>query len=135
MSIVAELVADLSAEIDVVDSMVAGLPESDWYTTTPAVGWRVIDQIAHLSWTDEQARVAATDTAAFDDILKKAWENPTAFVDDGARGEAAKPPAQLLAEWRERRRALMDALLSHPPGDKLPWFGPPMSAASMATAR
>lgn len=135
MSIVAELVADLSAEIDVVDSMVADLPESGWLASTPAVGWRVIDQVAHLSWTDEQARVAATDAAAFDDILKTAWENPTTFVDDGAREEAAKPPAQLLAEWRTRRRALMDALLSHPPGEKLPWFGPPMSAASMATAR
>ena len=53
----AELVADLSAEIDVVDSMVADLPESGWFASTPAVGWRVIDQVAHLFWTftDEDA--------------------------------------------------------------------------------
>jgi uncharacterized protein (TIGR03084 family) len=135
VSIVAELVADLSAEIDVVDRMVADLPESSWATGTPAAGWTVADQVAHLSWTDQQARIAATDTAAFDEVLKKAWQNPATFVDDGTREEAAKPPAQLLGEWRDRRRSLMDALLSYPAGEKLPWFGPPMSAASMATAR
>jgi uncharacterized protein (TIGR03084 family) len=135
VSIVAGLVAELSAEIGVVDGMVAALPETDWATPTPAVGWTVADQIAHLSWTDDQARLAATDRAAFDDVLKKAWENPGNFVDDGARVEAVKPPEQLLREWRQRRSALMTALLAHPPGDKLPWFGPPMSAASMATAR
>lgn len=135
MSIVRTLVADLSAEIDVVDRLVADLPEEGWDTPTPAVGWTVRDQIAHLSWTDEQARIAATDTAAFDDILKVAWQNPTGFVDDGAREEAAKPTGLLLQQWRDRRRALADALIATPDGVKLPWFGPPMSAASMATAR
>jgi uncharacterized protein (TIGR03084 family) len=135
VSIVDELVADLSAEIDVVDKMVADLPESDWDCATPAAGWTVRDQIAHLSWTDEQALIAATDKAAFDEKLKVAWQNPTGFVDDGAREEAAKPTAQLLDEWRKRRGALADALIATPSGEKLPWFGPPMSAASMATAR
>lgn len=135
VSIVDELVTDLSAEIDVVDQLVADLTESGWNTPTPAAGWTVKDQIAHLSWTDEQARVAATDRVAFDDILKAAWQNPSGFVDDGAREEAAKPSAHLLGEWRERRVALMAALIATPSGEKLPWFGPPMSAASMATAR
>lgn len=130
-----ELVADLSAETEVVDRMVAELSESGWGTATPAVGWTVKDQIAHLSWTDEQARIAATDKAAFDDILKVAWQNPTGFVDDGARQEAAKSTEQLLDEWRKRRGALAEALIATPSGEKLPWFGPPMSAASMATAR
>jgi uncharacterized protein (TIGR03084 family) len=91
--------------------------------------------VAHLSWTDEQAGIAATNRAAFDEILKLAWRNPAGFVDDGTRVEAAKPTPQLLSEWRERRRTLTDALLAVPAGEKLPWFGPPMSAASMATAR
>ncbi|WP_207840435.1 TIGR03084 family metal-binding protein [Williamsia soli] len=135
MSIVDELVSDLSAETELVDRLVADLPESGWETPTPAAGWTVKDQIAHLSWTDEQARIAATDKVAFDDILKVAWQNPTGFVDDGAREEAAKPTGQLLDEWRQRRQALADALVATPSGEKLPWFGPPMSAASMATAR
>lgn len=135
MSIVDELVSDLSAETEVVDRLVADLTESGWKTATPAAGWTVKDQIAHLSWTDEQARIAATDKVAFDDIVKVAWQNPTGFVDDGAREEAGKPTGQLLDEWRKRRQALADALVATPSGEKLPWFGPPMSAASMATAR
>ena len=135
MSIVAELVADLSAETDVVDQMVAHLDENGWATPTPADGWAVKEQIAHLSWTDAQAIAAATDRAEFDRTLVKAWEDPEGFVDVAAREGARKPSAQLLDDWRQGRRALADALLAVPAGQKLPWFGPPMSAASMATAR
>jgi uncharacterized protein (TIGR03084 family) len=41
----------------------------------------------------------------------------------------------LLADWRATRSQLHDALLTVDEGRKLPWFGPPMSGASMATAR
>ena len=135
MSIVAELVADLSAETDVVDRMVSGLDENGWNTPTPADGWAIREQVAHLSWTDAQAFAAATDPAEFESTLKVAWQNPTGFVDVAAREEAQKPVSQVLDEWRQRRRALADALVAVPAGQKLPWFGPPMSAASMATAR
>ena len=43
--------------------------------------------------------------------------------------------ADLLTGWRIGRAALGRALTTVPEGRKLPWFGPPMSAASMATAR
>jgi uncharacterized protein (TIGR03084 family) len=42
-------------------------------------------------------------------------------------------PEDLLARWDAARAALADALRSA--DGKLPWFGPPMSPASMATAR
>ena len=54
---------------------------------------------------------------------------------DLAEELAATPPAQLLADWRTTRAGLHAALRSVPSGRKLLWFGPPMSAASMATAR
>src|SRR4029079_15659108 len=41
----------------------------------------------------------------------------------------------LLADWRHTRGRLHDELLTVADGRKLPWFGPPMSAMSMATAR
>jgi uncharacterized protein (TIGR03084 family) len=41
----------------------------------------------------------------------------------------------MLADWRATRGRLHEALLTVPDGRKLPWFGPPMSAPSMATAR
>jgi len=44
-------------------------------------------------------------------------------------------PEALLARWGTAREALGLALREYPEGQKIAWFGPPMSAASMATAR
>ena len=68
-------------------------------------------------------------------MLGAAAADPSGFVDRGAEDIAAAAPAELLADWRRTRGQLHDALLTVPEGRKLPWFGPPMSAASMATAR
>ncbi|MGB7167123.1 MAG: TIGR03084 family metal-binding protein, partial [Mycobacterium sp.] len=92
-------------------------------------------QIGHLLWTDRVALLAVTDEAAFADTLNTAAADPGGFVDTAADELAAVPPAELLADWRLTRAGLHDALLTVPDGRKLPWFGPPMSATSMATAR
>jgi uncharacterized protein (TIGR03084 family) len=56
-------------------------------------------------------------------------------VDKQALAGGAVPPVELLARWRAARPALANALRAYPAGEKLPWFGPPMSPTSMATAR
>jgi len=68
-------------------------------------------------------------------VLADAAKDPTGFVDAGAEELAALPPEQLSADWRQTRARLHEELLAVADGHKLPWFGPPMSAASMATAR
>ena len=131
----APMVADLRAESDDLDAIVAALPAPRWAEPTPAQGWTIAHQIAHLLWTDRIALTAVTDEAAFANLLEEASKNPTGFVDAGAEELAATPPAELLADWRTTRTRLHDELLTVADGRKLPWFGPPMSAASMATAR
>lgn len=135
MSDIAGIVADLSAESDDLDALVAFLSPQRWAEPTPAPGWTIAHQIAHLLWTDRVALVAATDPDGFAAIVAQAWQNPTGFVDAGAEELAALPPQEILAEWRSARGALHEALVQVPDGQKIPWFGPPMSAASMATAR
>ncbi|CCQ15311.1 putative uncharacterized protein [Rhodococcus sp. AW25M09] len=134
------LVDDLRGEGNDLDALVAELTPEQWAASTPAAGWTIAHQIAHLSWTDHVAErttsAAAGDSAAEADfavVLQGAWENPTGFVDDAAEGESRNP--ELLNDWRTRRRAMTDALTQVPSGTKITWFGPPMSAASMATAR
>lgn len=131
----APIVADLRAESDDLDALVAPLPAHRWADPTPAPGWTIAHQIGHLLWTDRVALTAVADEAGFAEVLRAAQAEPTGFVAAGAEELAALPPAGLLTDWRATRGRLHEALLAVPDGRKLPWFGPPMSAASMATAR
>ncbi len=129
------LLADLKAEGDQLWNAVAGLDESGWATPTPAVGWSVATQVAHLLWTDEVAVVAATDKDAWDALVLEAISDPTGYVDQQALEVARLSPEALLARWGKAREALPRALRAVPEGQRMPWFGPPMSPTSMATAR
>ncbi|MER6343616.1 TIGR03084 family metal-binding protein [Streptomyces sp. NPDC001595] len=126
---------DLRAEGDELDLLVAELGEERWALPTPAPGWTVAHQIAHLAWTDRSSLLAVTDEGGFQAMVEKALAAPDSFVDDGAEEGARLPAAELLASWREGRAALDRALRAAPAGARFPWYGPPMSAASMATAR
>ncbi len=130
-----QVLADLTAVGNRLDTLVADLPEEGWRTPTPAAGWDVATQVAHLAWTDEAALAAASDADAWDALVHDALAEPDGFVDRAALAAAAVPPAELLARWRAARTTLTGALRDVPRGEKLPWFGPPMSATSMATAR
>jgi uncharacterized protein (TIGR03084 family) len=131
----APVLADLEAECAEVDALVAGLPAEQWALATPAAGWTIAHQIAHLGWTDEVAATAVTDPSGFAAVLKDAMGDPYGFVDAAAEQRSTQPPKQLLAGWRAGRTALAEALRGVPDGAKITWFGPPMSAPSMATAR
>ncbi|MEH1099233.1 TIGR03084 family metal-binding protein [Micromonospora sp. CPCC 205561] len=128
-----DLLADLAAESEQLDGLVSDLPPAGWARPTPAPGWSVGHQIAHLAWTDEIAALAATDAEEFLAAVVAA-PDPARLVDAGAE-EFLAPPAELLPRWRAGRAALAAALARVPPGGKLPWFGTRMSPASMATAR
>jgi uncharacterized protein (TIGR03084 family) len=135
MTLLDELLEDLEAESDRLWNVVAGLDDDGWDTPTPATGWSVATQVAHLLWTDEVAVIAATDKDAWDALVLRALEDPTGFVDQQAHEVARLRPEALLGRWGAARDALPRALREFPVGQKMPWFGPPMSPASMATAR
>jgi uncharacterized protein (TIGR03084 family) len=131
----AAVLTDLVVEGDRLDDLVAPLDDQGWRTTTPAAGWDIAHQVGHLAWTDEVAVVAATDKAAWDTAVLAALEDPDGFVDAEAARLAQLDPATLLGRWRTARRLLVETLADYPTDQRLPWFGPPMSATSMATAR
>ena len=135
MTLREDVLSDLGAESLQLDTWVAGLTADGWTTVTTPEGWTVAHQIGHLHWTDEASLAAITDQDEFGRGMKRAAENPSGYVDEGAEEMALLPPEELLAMWREGRLALDAALRRVPPGEKIPWFGPPMSPASMATAR
>lgn len=130
----AELLDDLRAESADLDELVANLDSAGWSRMTPAAGWTIAHQIAHLAWTDRQAVLAATAPDRFQDVVHEAANDPDGFVTAGAEEGTREDPAALLARWRDGREELAHALLAAGES-KIPWFGPPMKPASMATAR
>jgi uncharacterized protein (TIGR03084 family) len=128
------LLTDLADESADLDALVAPLSPDEWTRPTPAAGWTIAHQIAHLAWTDRIAFLAATDADAFFAAAARIGTDPDGYVDRGAE-EFLAPPAQLLATWRAGRAALAAALSAVPAGSKLPWYGTRMSSMSMMTAR
>ena len=140
MSLLDDLLDDLKAEGDRLWNAVAGLDDAGWQTPTPAAGWTVATTVAHLLWTVEVAAVAAAAHTpqgkdAWDELVLLAIQDPSGYVDQQAIEVARLSPEALLARWGKARQALPAALRAVPAGPRMPWFGPPMSPASMATAR
>ncbi|MFD3510039.1 TIGR03084 family metal-binding protein [Nocardia sp. NPDC058666] len=129
------LLDDFAAECADLETLVAPLTPEQWQTPTPAPRWDIATQIAHLTWTDEVSILAATDADKFAALVAEAAPRILTAVDDAAEELAQIPPAELLDRWRAGREQLIAALGAVPAGTKLPWFGPPMSAASMISAR
>jgi uncharacterized protein (TIGR03084 family) len=131
--VLTQVLDDLAAEGDRLERLVVALDDDGWRTPTPAPGWDVATQVAHLAWTDEVALTAATDKDAWDAVVLGAIADPEGYVDTRAYAVARDP--DLLGRWRRARADLRAALVAMPQGQRMPWFGPPMSATSMATAR
>lgn len=127
------LTDDLFDEQEALDEVVAGLSTDDWKRPSPSPGWTVADQIGHLTYFDGTAALAIESTDAFrksvDDLL----------LDEDGIEEAALfrrlEPDALLERWRENRRALLDWASTLADTDRVPWYGPDMSAKSFVTAR
>jgi uncharacterized protein (TIGR03084 family) len=129
------LCTDLADEHEELDAMVADLDDSQWNILTPAEGWTIKDQIRHLAYFDDRARLSATDPKAFKQYLMEILQNLNAFykcLEDVGKNST---PAELLEWWRKERRGLIEALEPMDRKARLPWYGPDMSALSFATAR
>ena len=108
MADLTSILEDLAAEGADLDRLVADLPAEKWATLTPAAGWTIAHQIAHLAWTDDAALASATDPARFAEIVRAAWANPDGYVDEAAEEGAQRP--DLLARWRGGRADLVAVL-------------------------
>lgn len=129
----AVLCGDLAAESAVTRALVAGLDEAGWRTPTPAAGWDIADQIGHLAYFDEVAVRSAVRTREF--LAELAATGAEINPDTIAARFRDRTGAQLLAWFDTVRADLLRTFAELDPKDRLPWFGPAMSAASSLTAR
>jgi uncharacterized protein (TIGR03084 family) len=135
MAIMDDVLADLTAEGDGAERLVAGLAAGEWARLTPAPGWTIAHQVGHLASGDELALLAATDPAASGARRAGFAADFDRFADADAAQAAATPPADLLRRWRAARAGLRDAFAGIPPGRKVPWMAGPMSPATLVTSR
>jgi enediyne biosynthesis protein E11 len=139
MTTVDEVLADLTAEGDDADRLVAGLSAAQWELPTAAPGWTVAHQIAHLASGDRLVRLAATDPGAFEarmaGLRAQLGNDLDAVVGKLLTECLGGTPTETLARWRAERAAAHDVLAAVPAGQKLPWLMGAMSAASLATSR
>ncbi len=130
-----EICADLANEQEELDAFVADLDEDGWNTMTPAEGWTIKDQIRHLAYFDDRARLAALDPEAFKAYLQKSMQDLESYLKHLETAGSNLSGAETLDWWRRERKALIEAMAPMDRKTRLPWYGPDMSVMSSATAR
>ncbi|GAA3260285.1 TIGR03084 family metal-binding protein [Nonomuraea helvata] len=130
MDLMAELLDDLRAETASFEALLQPLRDEDWERPTPAEGWAIRDQVSHLAWFDGAAVLAATDPDAYEASLKDFRS-----VDDVALESRGMPPDELREWFRTARSRSLEVFATLDARERVPWFGPAMSAASFVTAR
>ncbi|UCG07779.1 MAG: TIGR03084 family protein [Desulfobacterales bacterium] len=126
---------DLANEQQALDAIVADLDEAGWKTMTPSDGWNIKEQIRHLAYFEERARLCASNPAGFKRWLTEMLQDlkrMNAHIETTGSDLSA---TETLNWWREERSALLEILEKMDRKDRLPWYGPDMSAMSFATAR
>ena len=100
---------DLRVEGDEVDRLVAGLDADSWELPTPAPGWTVAHQLAHLVAVFQLAGLAAAAPDRFAELSSRLSPDFDANVTAAMAPHLALPPPELLARWRETRAQTLAA--------------------------
>jgi uncharacterized protein (TIGR03084 family) len=135
---VQSLCNDLEQESAGLSALIWRLTERGWSTPTPFYGWTIWDEIAHLCFFEEAALLALTDAPAFERHAREIAGRLEAgtLVSALARERYGQLPGDELCEaWTGRASEVGRVLSRLSPKARLPWYGPPMSARSFATAR
>ena len=108
----AVLTADLAAESAELYEVLSVLAEPDWARETPAVGWTLRDQVAHLAFFDDAAVLSATDPQRFTRVAQRvSREKPILVVKGSRHAERARSQARSQTAAALRDDAAFDAVL------------------------
>jgi enediyne biosynthesis protein E11 len=129
-----DVMADLVAEGEDLDRLVSGLKPKQWSLKTPAPGWTIAHQIAHLAAIFKLAALAAGNPAMFATVASQLSDDFTANVEAGLKEYVSDPPEVLLSRWRAERTSVEKALAALPMDQMVPWLVRPIPAAVLASA-
>jgi enediyne biosynthesis protein E11 len=128
------VIDDLTAESLQIDELVGGLADERWTLPTPAPGWTVADQVAHLAFIFRLAGTAASDPEAFTTMTAAAKNDFDGAVNAALAGYRPLGPSALLSRWQAERDAAIKALAAVPADQPVPWLVNPLPPSILACA-
>jgi len=133
-----QLVNDLAAEgnelLGMLEPRLAADPDRV-QMATPAEGWTIADQLAHLAYFDEALLLAMNDPLEFRVVRDMAISSGGDTAELARKRHAELGGGSLPAWLQDVRDRLVGELAGADPRHRVPWYGPDMSLASAATAR
>jgi uncharacterized protein (TIGR03084 family) len=129
-----DVIANLTLEGEELDRLLAGLDERRWALPTPAAGWTVAHQVAHLAATFRMAGLAAADPAAFGRLASSLGPDFDANVRAALAGYLALPPDALRAAAHRELTTATRALAVVPADQLVPWLVNPLPPAVLGSA-
>ncbi|MEU5884274.1 maleylpyruvate isomerase family mycothiol-dependent enzyme [Spirillospora sp. NPDC047279] len=128
-----DVFADLRAEYEHLDGVLAGLPAAQWAHPSAAEGWTVADVVLHLAQTEEMAAASVAGDESVFELIQPGQVD--AMAADVVAAQRDVSPGDLLERWRAVASVTPGALAAVPPGTRLRWITNRMSAAALATTR
>lgn len=129
-----DIISALIADGNDLDAMLTGLDEAQWALPTPAAGWTVKHQVAHLSSIFRMAAMAAADPEGFKAMASTLSDDFDANVHGALQAYISDPPEVLFTRWKAEHAAVEKALAAVPAGQIVPWLVRPIPAPVLAAA-
>ncbi|MFD8594393.1 TIGR03084 family metal-binding protein [Kitasatospora sp. NPDC059646] len=132
MAAMQDVCVDLATEGSALARLVAGLSPGEWDAPTPAPGWTVRHQVAHLAQVSRLIDLGVRDPAGFEAAAAPVREDFEAGMAAGLAERLAEPVPRLLRHWEEWRAAAEKGLAATPRRDPVPWLAGPLPAGVLA---
>src|SRR3954463_1995620 len=97
-----DVIGDLEAEQDRLESILAGLDDAQWSSASAAAGWSIADVVLHLAQTEEAVAASIASTAR-PDLWDRGDQALDDAVEDAVRAERAAG-RQVFERWQRARR-------------------------------
>lgn len=133
-----DICRQLAEEHADLDEIVKSMGESKWDMITPFDDWTIREEICHIAYFDDKARLAATDPDGFQRDMVKIFEGVTSvdeFLAKTVKDLMKLSPEALMEFWINERTKMIKAIEVLDPRDKIAWYGPSMTAESFVIAR
>jgi uncharacterized protein (TIGR03084 family) len=126
-----EVLGDLVAEYDRIESILLSLSEVQWASESAAPGWSVRETVVHLATTEE----GVADTLRRPGGEWTVRDRPLDRVVGEQVARDRSPAAAVFSRWQSARRASIDALRSADRTATYRWAAAPLRPQTLATTR